>query len=47
MHFSALAALSALSSVALAKEIPIDEARAARIFDNGLRHQTIVETKQV
>ncbi|KAI1085434.1 hypothetical protein F5B20DRAFT_3209 [Whalleya microplaca] len=38
-------ALAALSSCALAKELPKDEKLAAELFDSGIRHETIMSTK--
>ncbi|KAI0010198.1 hypothetical protein F4779DRAFT_318726 [Xylariaceae sp. FL0662B] len=38
-------ALAALSSYAVAKELPPDEKLAAELFDSGLRHETIMSTK--
>jgi len=43
--FSSFASL--LCSFVLAKEIAPDTARAAAIFDNGLRHEEIMSRKHV
>ncbi len=40
-------ALAALSSFAAAKEMPPDEIKAAELFDSGIRHQNIMEAKEV
>lgn len=40
-------ALAAFSTYALAKEMVPNEKLAAEIYDNGLRHQTIMATKEV
>ncbi|KAI2631056.1 hypothetical protein GGR54DRAFT_635659 [Hypoxylon sp. NC1633] len=39
-------ALAALSSLALAKEMPPDEKLAAELYDSGVRHETIMATKE-
>lgn len=40
-------ALAAFATYAVAKEMVPDEQRAAEIFDSGLRHMTIMATKEV
>lgn len=40
-------ALAALSGYAVAKEMVPDEVKAAELFDSGIRHETIMATKEV
>jgi hypothetical protein len=41
------AALGLLASVALAKEKPVDEVKAAKLYDSGVIHEEIMEAKMV
>ena len=47
MHFSYITAVLAFGSVAVAKEMPVDEVRAAELYDSGLQHETLIANKQV
>ena len=46
MYFS-LTVVALLGPLALAREMPVDEVRAAELFDSGLKHETILANKQV
>jgi len=41
------AATAALCAIASAKELPVDMARKAELYDSGIRHQQIMDRKNV
>jgi choice-of-anchor B domain-containing protein len=45
MRFSTLTGAAALSAAAMAAEMPVDEFRAAELYDSGLMHQKVMEKK--
>jgi hypothetical protein len=47
MRFSTLTGAAALSAAAMAAEMPVDEFRAAELYDSGLMHQKVMEKKIV
>jgi hypothetical protein len=44
---SYLGSLALVASAVVGKEIPVDETRAQELYDSGLVHQQIMDTKLV
>lgn len=45
MHFTSIVGVLSLAATSLSKELPKDEARAAKFYDSGVVHQKIFDRK--
>ena len=47
MHFSSVIAVSAFGSVAMAKEMAVDQARATELYTSDIQHERLMANKLV